>query len=617
MIGGKRSIRSRAPVLLGFGLLLAMVVGSLWFARAQSMAAREAARVFNYHAALIETLSAIKDAEIGQRGYALTGEPRYLAPYDSGNRRIGPALEAASRNSADGAAVVAQLRPLVDRKFAEMRASVEMVRSGRRAAAVSLIETNQGIELMDGIRDIVGEQRDHSRQMIEDAQHRALRQSNLLSLGLLAGLLILIVTVFLWWRSQRDQFAEMRFARDEAQASSLALREQMAAREAAEGALRQIQKMESIGQLTGGIAHDFNNMLAIVIGNLDLAQRRLKGEPDRALASIGHAREGAERAATLTARLLAFSRQQPLAPEPVDANKLVASMSELLRRTLGEQVMVETVLAGGLWRTHSDVSQLENAIVNLAVNARDAMPEGGKLTIETANAHLDDAYAETRAEVTPGQYVLICITDTGMGMSPEVIERAFDPFFTTKPVGKGTGLGLSQVFGFVKQSGGHIAIYSESGEGSTIKLYLPRFFGAADPIHAPAADTDTPPGSANEIILVVEDEQRVRHFSVDALRELGYTAISASGAAEALALLDEQPNVALLFTDVVMPEMDGRRLAEAALLKRPGLRILYTTGYTRNSVVHNGRLDAGVNFLAKPYSIAQLARKIRGVLDDD
>ncbi len=603
-------------MLLGFGLLLAMVVGSLWFAHAQSLAAREAARVFNYHAALIETLSAIKDAEIGQRGYALTGEPRYLAPYDSGNRRIGPALEAASRNSADGAAVVAQLRPLVDRKFVEMRASVAMVRSGRRAAAVSLIETNQGIELMDGIRDIVGEQRDHSRQMIEDAQHRALLQSNWLTLGLVAGLLILIVTVFLWWRAQRDQFAEMRLARDEAQAASLALREQMTAREEAEGALRQIQKMESIGQLTGGIAHDFNNMLAIVIGNLDLAQRRLTGDPDRALASIGHAREGAERAATLTARLLAFSRQQPLAPEPVDANKLVASMSELLRRTLGEQVMVETVLAGGLWRTHSDVSQLENAIVNLAVNARDAMPDGGKLTIETANAHLDDAYAETRAEVTPGQYVLICITDTGTGMSPEVIERAFDPFFTTKPVGKGTGLGLSQVFGFVKQSGGHISIYSESAEGSTIKLYLPRFFGAAEPIHAPAVDSDTPPGSANEIVLVVEDEQRVRHFSVDALRELGYTAISASGAAEALALLDEQPNVALLFTDVVMPEMDGRRLAEAALLKRPGLRILYTTGYTRNSVVHNGRLDAGVNFLAKPYSIAQLARKIRGVLDD-
>jgi CheY-like chemotaxis protein len=357
-------------------------------------------------------------------------------------------------------------------------------------------------------------------------------------------------------------------------------------------------------------------MLAIVLGNLDLAQRRLESDPKRAQASIDHARDGAERAATLTARLLAFSRQQPLAPEPVDANKLVASMSEMLRRTLGEQVMVETVLAGGLWRTHADVGQLENALVNLAVNARDAMPGGGRLTIETANAHLDDAYAAQRAEVAPGQYVLICVTDTGTGMSAEVIERAFDPFFTTKPVGKGTGLGLSQVFGFVKQSGGHIAVYSESGEGTTIKLYLPRFFGAAEPVHAPAADADVPHGRTDEVILVVEDEQRVRHFSVDALRELGYTVISAAGAAEALALLDEQPNVSLLFTDVVMPDMDGRRLAEAALVKSPALKIVYTTGYTRNAVVHNGRLDAGVNFLAKPYSIVQLARKIRGVLDE-
>jgi signal transduction histidine kinase/CheY-like chemotaxis protein len=616
MIGGKRSIRSAWPVLLGFGLLVAMVLGSLWFAHAQSEAADEAARVFNYHAALTETLSAAKDAEIGQRGYVLTGEAGYLKPYESGKRRIGPALDEAQKHSADGAALVAKLRPLVKSKFGEMQRTIDLVRSGRAGTARALVDTDRGVELMDRIRAIIGAQRETSRAVIEQAQSRVARQSLGLTIGLLAGLAVLLATVILWWRAQRAQFVDMRLARDEAESSSMALREQMAAREAAESALRQMQKMESIGQLTGGIAHDFNNMLAIVLGNLDLAQRRLTSQPDRALASIAHAREGAERAATLTARLLAFSRQQPLAPEPVDANKLVASMSELLRRTLGEQVMVETVLAGGLWRTHLDVSQLENAIVNLAVNARDAMPEGGKLTIETANAHLDDSYADVRAEVVPGQYVLICITDTGTGMSSEVIERAFDPFFTTKPVGKGTGLGLSQVFGFVKQSGGHIAIYSESGEGTTIKLYLPRFFGAAEPAHTAAVDADTPLGSTDEIILVVEDEQRVRHFSVDALRELGYTAISASGAAEALALLDEQANVALLFTDVVMPEMDGRRLAEAALLKRPGLRILYTTGYTRNSVVHNGRLDAGVNFLAKPYSIAQLARKIRSVLDE-
>ena len=291
-------------------------------------------------------------------------------------------------------------------------------------------------------------------------------------------------------------------------------------------------------------------------------------------------------------------------------------MSELLRRTLGEQIAVETVLAGGLWRTYADAGQLENAILNLAVNARDAMGGGGKLTIETNNAHLDDEYARARSEVEPGQYVLICVTDTGDGMTPEVIGRAFDPFFTTKEVGKGTGLGLSQVFGFVKQSGGHIAIYSEPGQGTTIKLYLPRFAGAipANEERA-AAPLVLPEGRPDEIILVVEDEQRVRHFSVDALRELGYTAISAGDGREALRLLEEQPTISLLFTDVVMPEMNGRRLADEARAKRPDLKILYTTGYTRNAVVHNGMLDAGVAFLPKPFTIAQLAIKVREVLD--
>ncbi|MDB5687766.1 MAG: histidine kinase, partial [Rhizorhabdus sp.] len=321
----------------------------------------------------------------------------------------------------------------------------------------------------------------------------------------------------------------------------------------------------------------------------------------------------------LTARLLAFSRQQPLAPVAIDANKLVSGMSDLLRRTLGEQISVETVLSGGLWRTFADSSQLENAVLNLAVNARDAIVaaghEGGRLTIETNNAHLDDEYARARSEVAPGQYVLICVSDTGSGMSPEVAERAFDPFFTTKEVGKGTGLGLSQVFGFVKQSGGHVAIYSEPGEGTTVKLYLPRFTGPITEARATEATSAIPEGRADEIILVVEDEARVRHFSVDALRELGYTAISAADGREALQLLAENPSIGLLFTDVVMPEMNGRRLADEARALRPTLKILYTTGYTRNAVVHNGMLDAGVAFLAKPFSVAQLAVKIREVLD--
>lgn len=395
-----------------------------------------------------------------------------------------------------------------------------------------------------------------------------------------------------------------------------ALTNEMAERTAAEAQLRQMQRMESIGQLTGGIAHDFNNMLAIVIGSLDLARRRLSGaEHPQVTQFLSNAREGAQRAAVLTARLLAFSRQQPLAPQLLDPNKLVGGMSELLRRTLGENIHVETVLAGGLWRTFADPAQLESAIINLAINARDAMPTGGKLTIETANSDLDERYARAHAELEPGQYVLISVSDTGTGMAPEVVERAFDPFYTTKGAGQGTGLGLSQVFGFVKQSGGHVKIYSEIGRGTTVKVYLPRHLGAAGTTLADAAEEAALPlGTPDTIVLVVEDEEPVRHMTVDALRELGYTVVQASDGKEALQHLQLQPRVDVMFTDIVMPDMTGRELVDQARKSRPDLKVLYTTGYTRNAVVHNGVLDRDVAFLPKPFTLEQLAAKIRDVL---
>jgi PAS domain S-box-containing protein len=383
----------------------------------------------------------------------------------------------------------------------------------------------------------------------------------------------------------------------------------------AQDALRQSQKMEAVGQLTGGIAHDFNNMLAVVIGSLELLGRRLPGDDARARRYLDSATDGARRAALLTQRLLAFSRQQPLQPEAVDANGLVAGMSDLLRRSIGADVRLETVLAGGLWRTHADPNQLENIVLNLAVNARDAMPEGGRLTIETQNTHLDERYARGHVGVAAGQYVLIAVTDTGAGMPPEVIEKAFDPFFTTKPVGKGTGLGLSQVYGFVKQSGGHVKIYSEIGQGTTIKIYLPRLNGGSTDV--PAED-DGPPlalGDGREVVLVVEDEPAVRRFSADALGELGYQVLEAESAAAAIRLLENHPEIVLMFTDVVMPDVNGARLAEEVRRRWPDLKILFTTGYTRNSVVHNGVLDPRVEMIGKPFTLDALAAKLRLVLE--
>jgi len=384
-------------------------------------------------------------------------------------------------------------------------------------------------------------------------------------------------------------------------------------RSKAEDQLRQVQKMEAVGQLTGGIAHDFNNMLAVILGGLNLLQRKLaKGDTD-VERFIEGAIDAAQRAAGLTQRLLAFSRQQPLSPEPLNPNRMVADMSELLARTLGEPIVVQTVLGPGLWQMKADPGQLENAILNLSVNARDAMPNGGRLTIETSNAVVDDNFAREFA-ITPGEYVVIAVGDTGEGMTPEVIARAFDPFYTTKGVGKGTGLGLSQVYGFVRQSGGHVKIHSQVGVGTTVKIYLPRHRGGLEmPVQADRASSHR--GSAGETIMVVEDEDRVRALSAEALRDLGYSVVEAARPTDALRLLEEGEDVSLLFTDVVMPEMSGRDLAERARGARPSIKVLYTTGYTRDAIVHDGILDPGTSLLTKPFSIDDLAAKVRSMLD--
>lgn len=378
--------------------------------------------------------------------------------------------------------------------------------------------------------------------------------------------------------------------------------------------LRQSQKMEAIGQLTGGVAHDFNNLLTVIVGNLETIWRNAPAEDGRLRRAIDQVTRGAQRAVTLTQQLLAFSRRQPLNPKPTDINRLVAGMSDLVRRTIGENIAVETVLGGGLWRVEIDAHQLESALLNLAVNARDAMPTGGKLTIETANAHLDDGYADKYPELTPGQYAVLCVTDTGTGMTAEVIARAFEPFYTTKPIGQGTGLGLSQVYGFVKQSGGHVKLYSEAGEGTTVKIYLPRMTSQAE------EEQDTslsvlPTGGLHEVVLVVEDDDDVRMFTTESLRDLGFTVLEARDGPSALRQLELHPEVQLIFTDVGLPGVNGAQLVAAARELRPGIKVLFTTGYARNAIVHQGRLDPGVELITKPFTRAQLASRIRDVLD--
>jgi PAS domain S-box-containing protein len=387
--------------------------------------------------------------------------------------------------------------------------------------------------------------------------------------------------------------------------------------ETAQEALRQAQKMEAVGQLTGGIAHDFNNLLTGIVGSLDLLLMRLAqgrtGDLERyANAAIG----SANRAAALTHRLLAFARRQPLDPRPVNANALVASMDDLLRRTLGEAITLELVTAGGLWTTLCDPNQLESAILNLAINARDAMPTGGKLTIETANAHLDSLCAAAQRDLELGQYVAICVTDTGVGMTPEVIARAFDPFFTTKPLGQGTGLGLSMVYGFAKQSEGHVRIYSEVGAGTTVKIYLPRHRDAAG--EAPAS-SDTPEPhqtETGETVLVVEDDPVVRNLTIEVLRDSGYRTLEAIDGPAGLKILQSHRPIDLLVTDVGLPGLNGRQLADRARVTRPDLKVLFITGYAESAAAASGFLGPGMALMTKPFAFDALARRIREMIQE-
>lgn len=384
-----------------------------------------------------------------------------------------------------------------------------------------------------------------------------------------------------------------------------------------EEALRQSQKMEAVGQLTGGIAHDFNNILAGIGGSLEMAQARIaQGRIADTERFLTGAKSAVRRAASLTERLLAFSRRQTLDPKPVDVNGLVNGMLDLIARSVGPTIAIEAVGAAGLWTVFADAGQLENALLNLSINSRDAMPDGGKLTIETSNRWMDERAAKAR-DLKPGQYVSLCVSDTGTGMTPDVVERAFDPFFTTKPIGQGTGLGLSMVYGFAGQSGGAARIYSEPGKGTMICIYLPRHMGEVVEAGEAASDfADPAPVAGGETVLVVDDEPLVRMLCVEQLEELGYAVIEAGDGPSALKILETKQPIDLLVTDVGLPRgMNGRQLADAARMHRPDLEVLFVTGYAENAVLNHGHLEPGMHIMTKPFEMEVFARRVRDLID--
>ena len=570
---------------------------------------------------LYQLYGLLQAAESGQRGFIITQDERYLDACAEAVRKLPVVVDRLSESVRDNPKqleAVAEMRPLLGARVEIIDEAIADMRALRVDKAVQLVKSGRGKALMDRLHAIIDTMTENERNLSEERERELNAAGGEFDAAVWAlGGIIFALGAFSLLNAQKQMHA-LQMSRDSLKTAYDQLIGETTRREALESQLRQSQKLEALGHLTGGIAHDFNNMLGVIVASLHLLRRKLGDSNGDYVQLIDSAMDGADRAAAMVRRLLAFSRRQPLSPRPLDPNKFVSSVSDMVRRALGEKIELETVLAGGLWATKIDQHELESAIVNLAVNARDAMPDGGKLTIETANCFLDDAYATENIEVNPGQYVMIAVTDTGQGMPPEVLSQAFDPFFTTKPTGKGTGLGLSQVHGFVKQSGGHVKIYSEPGRGTCIKLYLPRFNNVETPAELPLPrprPLELPLGRPEELVLIVEDDDTARRVTAQGVRELGYSVLEAENGRAAIDIIRRRADIALMVTDVVMPDMDGARLAREAVFRRHSLRVLFITGYTRNAIVHNGVLDKDVKLLTKPFTLEQLAVKMREILD--
>ena len=726
----KRQVTSGWLLGIIVGALLVTAVAVPWWLVQSVCSARLA--VGHTHEVITTTqefLSAIQDAETGQRGYLITSQESYLQPYKAALGQVHDLLHRlSSLSAADPLQVerIGRLSVFAEQRLAELEKNMALVREGRVQAAEALTRNDRGKIAMDNVRQVVAEieaANDEQREQLISEARRAERFSLVSMIAILAALVAVLATAGVLLRKTLNSFRQAEQRADEnaeqlrvaldslsqgisvfdadnrliawntcfvelfsvpaayqvvgtpytsfvrhdwvdEEGDFLETPEQLAAAppEAArpgepivyerrrkdgrtfemrrtpvstggfvvtytditarlktEAQLRASQRMEAVGQLTGGVAHDFNNLLTVVVGNLDLLLRDVQkarpnaGRDPELAAKLRAALGAAERGAQLTRQLLAFARRQPLEPQPLDLGRVVAEAATLLRRSLGETVEIEAATAAGLWTVLADPAQLENLIINLALNARDAMPEGGRLTIELANVVLDAEYARENPEAPAGQYVLLAVSDTGHGMAPDVAARAFDPFFTTKPEGKGTGLGLSQAYGFVKQSGGHIKIYSEVDHGTTVRVYLPRTNRSVT--QTERSPVDLPLGTGRTV-LVVEDDEQVRRTVVAMLHDLGYATIEAGDGNSALAVLaTDQREIDLMFTDVVLPGvLRGRELADRARAIRPRLAIAYTSGYTQNAIIHHGRVDEGIVFLSKPYRKDDLARKLREAL---
>ena len=612
------SRRSLAALVAGISLLVLAAASAGLLAYRSTVAEHWVTHTVETREGAREVMALTLAMQGSVRGYLLTGDESFLGGYEAGTASLPQALDRLVSLTADNPR---QTRVLVDLRSAIVdlldvyrQIVAASTTEDQSALAHALVRDGRGEDVMQAVRSGVDTFVDEEQGLLYERQRSAELLRRWMLVIVFTALLSAIALAV--WLSNA-----MRTYVDRLIRQSAALERETELRRQSEATLVQAQKMEAVGQLAGGIAHDFNNMLTVVLGNIATALRRLDklGEPGKAIVpSLEAARQGAQAGAKLTHRILAFSRRQPLAPSRIDLDRVVAGVADLIRRTIGADIALKTVRTAGLWPAYADSHQLENVIINLVVNARDAMPDGGRVTIETANADLDERYAARFGDVIAGQYVLLSVTDTGSGIPPELIARVFEPFFTTKAEGEGTGLGLAMVHGFVKQSGGHVRIYSKPGEGTTVKLYLPRHADTGQVSSAPVTACREAAGVArgSEGILVVEDNAEVRAYAREALEDAGYAVVEATNAEEALARLAGGARVDLVFTDVVLGTgLNGRQLADRMAARSIDLPILFTTGYSRNAIFHNGRLDADVSLLEKPYTQTELTRRIRVLLE--